>query len=172
MSDFRREWAMPSKATFSIRPISDFVERWLTQCEVIVDPFARNSDRGTCTNDLNPHTRAEYHMKADDFLHLLSSQGLVADAALLDMPYSPRQVSDCYKVADLPVNQATTQNGALYKKVRNLVDEIIRPHGIVLSFGWNSVGMGISRGYRLQEVLLVCHGGAHNDTICIAETKG
>jgi len=41
----------------------------------------------------------------------------------------------------------------------------------VLSFGWNSVGMGITRGYEIVEILLVCHGGAHNDTICIAEKK-
>jgi len=29
----------------------------------------------------------------------------------------------------------------------------------------------MGKGYRLQEVLLVCHGAAHNDTICIAEIK-
>ena len=31
--------------------------------------------------------------------------------------------------------------------------------------------MRMGKGYRLQEVLLVCHGAAHNDTICIAEIK-
>jgi len=31
--------------------------------------------------------------------------------------------------------------------------------------------MGKSRGYILEDLLLVCHGGAHNDTICIAERK-
>ena len=31
--------------------------------------------------------------------------------------------------------------------------------------------MGTGRGYELVEVMLVAHGGAHNDTICIAERK-
>ena len=30
-------------------------------------------------------------------------------------------------------------------------------------------GMGIKRGYILREVLLVAHGGNHNDTICTVE---
>lgn len=39
------------------------------------------------------------------------------------------------------------------------------------SFGWNSAGMGISRGFDLIELLTVCHGAAHNDTICVAERR-
>ena len=39
--------------------------------------------------------------------------------------------------------------------------EVTAPGGIVLSFGWNSVGMGLNRGYELIEILLCCHGGAH-----------
>jgi hypothetical protein len=42
---------------------------------------------------------------------------------------------------------------------------------IALSFGWSSVGFGKNRGWRMIEILLVCHGGAHNDTICVAEVK-
>ena len=48
---------------------------------------------------------------------------------------------------------------------------MIRPGGIVVSCGWNSNGMGIKRGYILREVLLVAHGGNHNDTICTVEQK-
>lgn len=42
---------------------------------------------------------------------------------------------------------------------------------IVLSFGWNTVGMGKNRGFEIIEIMLVCHGGAHNDTICLAEKR-
>jgi hypothetical protein len=31
--------------------------------------------------------------------------------------------------------------------------------------------MGLSRSYTMFDVLIVCHGGAHNDTICVAERK-
>jgi hypothetical protein len=54
---------------------------------------------------------------------------------------------------------------------RDALDVVMLPGSIVLSFGWNSNGMGKTRGYELQEILLVAHGGAHNDTICLAEKK-
>ena len=40
-----------------------------------------------------------------------------------------------------------------------------------MCFGWNSSGVGIKRGMKLIEVLLVPHGGSHNDTIVTVERK-
>ena len=37
--------------------------------------------------------------------------------------------------------------------------------------GWNSIGMGKSRGYEIVEILMVCHGRAHNDTLCVVDRK-
>ena len=31
--------------------------------------------------------------------------------------------------------------------------------------------MGNKRGYEIIEILLVSHGSAHNDTICVVERK-
>ncbi len=93
------------------------------------------------------------------------------DLGVFDPPYSPRQMSECYKKVGLEVGMAGTQNGALYKRVRDALDPLIQQGGIVLSFGWNSAGMGEKRGYEIVEILLVAHGGGHNDTICIAERK-
>lgn len=42
---FSRVWAMPSRDTFSVPPIGDFVRRYLSVAEVPVDPFARNKSR-------------------------------------------------------------------------------------------------------------------------------
>ncbi len=30
---------------------------------------------------------------------------------------------------------------------------------------------GITRGFTIEEILLVAHGGVHNDTICVVERK-
>ena len=43
--------------------------------------------------------------------------------------------------------------------------------GIVISCGWNTQGMGKQNGFEIIEILLVCHGGAHNDTIVTVERK-
>ena len=64
-----------------------------------------------------------------------------------------------------------TQNAAMYKRVRDAAEPMIKPRGIVLSFGWHSNGMGKGRGYEIEEIMLVAHGGGHSDTICLAERK-
>ena len=168
---FSREWAMPSGDTFSVPPIGDFVRRWCPRGIESADPFARNTRIAKYRNDLNPDTAADYHMDAADFCRLLAAQGVALDVAIFDPPYSPRQISELYKNIGRTVTTEDTQSAALYSAVRDALDPLVRRGGVVLSFGWNTLGMGKGRRYRLEEVLLVCHGGAHNDTICIAERK-
>lgn len=168
---FSRKWAMPNADTFSVAPIGEFVRRYLDAATVSVDPFARNKRWATHTNDLNPETAAEFHLDAEVFCQMLRADGVSPDLVIFDPPYSPRQISECYKGVGREVGMKETQSALLYKRVRDALDPMVSPGGIVLSFGWNSVGMGVTRGYELVEVLLVCHGGAHNDTICIAERK-
>ena len=166
---FNRVWAMPNHDTFSIPPIGAFVRRYLVNSQVSVDSFARNKDWATYTNDLNPDTSAQNHMDAEDYLHSMQGQ-FIADLGILDPPYSPRQISECYAQVGRKATMRDTQSG-WWKRIRDALDPLIVPGGIVLSFGWNSNGMGKTRGYELLDVLLVAHGGAHNDTICIAERK-
>ncbi|HEX7934306.1 MAG TPA: hypothetical protein VF573_14690 [Paraburkholderia sp.] len=168
---FTRCFAMPNSETFSVKPIGEFVRRFLADAKVSVDPFARDRDWATYTNDINPSTKAQSHQDAEAFLVDLAQRGIVADLALFDPPYSPRQVTEHYKAAGVVVTGEDTQNGRLYRRVRDALDKLIAPGGVVLSFGWQSVGMGIGRDYELFETMLVAHGGGHNDTICIAERK-
>lgn len=162
---------MPNSDTFSVRPIGDFVTRYLSESQVSVDPFARNKLWATHTNDLNPNTAALYHLDAEEFLTGLAELGVLADLVILDPPYSPRQISECYKSIGLEVGMKETQSALLYQRVRNAVLPILAPGAIVLSFGWNTVGMGKKHGFEQLEIMLVCHGGAHNDTICLAEKR-
>lgn len=168
----RRVWAMPCPDTLSIKPIRQWAQALLRGCEAIVDPFARNCRLAHWRNDLSLDTSAEYHMDAEEFLVWLNEEkGVAADAIIFDPPYSPRQITECYQGVGKPVTTEDTQSGALYRRVRDAAHDILRPGGIVLSFGWNSTGMGVGRGYEMFDMLIVCHGGAHNDTICIAERK-
>lgn len=166
----RRVWAMPSACTFDIPPIRALVRTYLRQSKVSIDPFARNKRWATYTNDLNPETAAEHHLDAEEFLTMLAAKGVHTDLGLFDPPYSPRQIVECYQAVGLDVSTAG-RTGELYKRVRDALDRLITPGGVVLSFGWNSNGMGLGRGYEVEEVLIVAHGGAHNDTICTVERK-
>ena len=168
---FQRVWAMPNADTFSVPPIGDFVKRYLASSKSSVDSFARNKRWATYTNDLNPNTEAEHHMDAEEFLVMLASKGVKCDMAILDPPYSPRQISECYKEAGVEVGMKETQNAALYSRVKSALMNVLSEDAIVLSFGWNSAGMGLKHGFEIEEVLLCCHGAAHNDTICLAERR-
>ena len=42
---------------------------------------------------------------------------------------------------------------------------------IVDPFARNSGGIGQKYGFEIEEILLVCHGGWHNDTICVVDRK-
>jgi hypothetical protein len=57
------------------------------------------------------------------------------------------------------------------EKVGNAMLPILTNDAVVLSFGWNTSGMGKARGFEIEEILLVCHGSDHNDTICMAERR-
>lgn len=166
---FTRAFSMPNAETFSMPPVEAFVRRYLSASECSVDPFARNKRWASVTNDLSPDTAAEYHMDAETFLREMAAQGRAFDLALFDPPYSPRQISECYKGIGLEVGMKETQNAALYRRVRDALSLVLTPDATVLSFGWNSNGMGKTRGWEIVETLLVAHGGGHNDTICIAE---
>ena len=60
-----------------------------------VDPFANRNKFATITNDLNPEYDTDYHMDALDFLKTFKDNSV--DGILYDPPFSPRQVSECYK---------------------------------------------------------------------------
>lgn len=165
-----RIWAMPNKDTFSIKPITEFVQRFLKNSSVSIDPFARNKRWATHTNDLNPQTGAEHHMECEDFLKHLISKRVQADLVILDPPYSPRQVKECYDSIGLKMAQSDAWGGAARKRRRALIEQLVKPKAVVLTFGWDTNGMG-KNGWQIDEILLVAHGSDHNDTICMAESR-
>ena len=175
-----RTWAMPNSETFSIKPIKELVGRYIDYLDLhsgvtggtklIVDPFVRNSPfKHQCTsNDLDPDIKADYHMDALEFLKDFYDGGV--DLLLFDPPYSPRQVSECYKKMDKTVNMQTTQS-SFWGNLKKEVERVLAPKGVVITCGWNSGGVGKTLGFMIEEILLVPHGGWHNDTIITVERK-
>mgnify|MGYP003828150207 CR=1 FL=1 len=159
---------MPNSRTFQIKPIKEFVERNLKNRAVIVDPFANDCKYGTITNDLNPDFNTDFHMDALDFLKTIPDG--YADAVIYDPPYSARQISECYKGVGIKTTIETAQ-GSWRSRHIDEIARILKIGGVVLCFGWNSSGVGKVRGFEMNEILLVPHGGSHNDTICTAEIK-
>lgn len=164
-----RAWAMPDRRTFRIPPIRAFIERHMTD-GIWLDPFAHETPfAARCvTNDLDTAAPATFHEEALDFLARFAAG--CAAGVLFDPPYSPRQISECYKSVGRAAHMEDTQSG-FYSARKDAAARALRAGGIALTFGWNSNGFGKKRGFEITEILLVAHGGAHNDTICVAERK-
>lgn len=165
---FERKWAMPSKNTFDIKPIKEFIKRYHKDDVVSIDPFANKNRIASITNDIDPDMDCDYCMDALDFLKTFEDGSV--DLLYFDPPYSVRQVAECYKKMGMTVNMETTQS-SFWSNLKKEVSRIVKPKGWVLCFAWNSGGIGKTNGFVLEEVLLVPHGGPHNDTICTAEQK-
>lgn len=167
-----RKWAMPSADTFDVPPIGEFVKSYIRKSKVSIDPFARNKRWATYTNDLNPDTAAECHKLARVFLRYLRTKGVKADLIIFDPPYSNRQIQECYQ--SIGLNQPSFDEFSdmvHWSKEKDLCYDLLSAGGVFLQFGWHSNGMGKGRGMQIEEILLVAHGRAHNDTICMAERK-
>jgi len=166
---------MPNSRTFKIKPIRELIRNELVE-GIIIDPFANEfsiSDLMTSkhkyiTNDLDTTYNTDYHLDALEFFKQFEDESV--DMILYDPPYSPRQVSECYKKLGKTVNMQTTQ-ASYWGNQKKEIARIVKYGGKVISFGWNSGGIGKINGFKIEKVLLVPHGGWHNDTICTVETK-
>ncbi len=142
-----RIWAMPNKKTFQIKPIEELLEKEIPRFAKILDPFP-----------------FEYKEDATDMLNKIKNESY--NYAVFDPPYSPRQLKECYKGKGEYDTKCST-----WSNWKDLIAKKIKVGGKVISFGWSSQGMGMSRGFQLQRILLVPHGGQHNDTIVTVEIK-
>ncbi len=138
---------MPNKRTFSIKPIKELLNRYISDWKIVIDPFP-----------------FEYSKDATKYLNELTDDSNII--AVFDPPYSPRQLKECYKGK----GEYDTKNST-WSKWKDLLVKKIKVRGIVISFGWNTNGMGKGRGFKIIEILLIAHGGNHNDTICVVEKK-
>jgi len=162
-----KAWAMPSAWTFTIKPINELLGRYVGDGKGWVDPFAGDNSPAEFTNDQHPDRKAKWHMDSEEFCKTMCGP---FNGVLFDPPYSYRQVSEHYKEVGKKARAIDT-SANFYNRVQNAICDKIRPGGYAISFGWNSNAFGKNRGFEQVEILLVAHGGHHNDTIVVVERK-
>lgn len=163
-----RVWSMPNKNTFEILPIKKLIVEEVDLSKYWIDPFANRNKVATVTNDLSMEYDTDYHLDALDFMKLFEDNSV--DGVLYDPPYSPRQVSECYNDVGYNVTWDTTK-ASFWGNHKREISRIVKLGGKVITFGWNSGGIGYKYGFEIERILLVPHGGWHNDTICTVEVK-
>ena len=179
-----RQWAMPNSKTFKIKPIRELIAKVVKEYAeevgrpiTVIDPFANEGsileefdglEVTYITNDLDTQYDTDYHLEASAFISMFEDDSV--DIVLYDPPYSTRQISEVYKEHGLSVNMQTTQ-ASYWGNQKKEISRITKHGGKVITFGWNSGGIGKSNGFEIEEVLLVPHGGWHNDTICTVDVR-
>ena len=147
---------MPNRWTFTIKPIRELLEEEVSG-EDWVDPFAGKNGKkyAKFTNDIQ--------YGGTDALAYLKGCSRNFDGVLYDPPYSITQARMYGKKEFASMKY--------WADCKNEIARIIKHGGKAICFGWNSMGLGKSRGFRMERILLVAHGGSKNDTICTVEVK-
>jgi len=161
-----REWAMPNSKTFDILPIKNLIEYYL-KTNNSIDPFANTGKLARVTNDINPGMNTDFNLPADKFLGMFDTSSI--DFIFYDPPYSLRQMKEVYEGAGREFTENESQSSYLSICKKQCI-RILKPNGICMSFGWNTNGIG-SDSMQIEEILIVAHGGQHNDTLCTVERK-
>ena len=148
----------PRKWTFEQPKLRLWCEKWCKgkvlnlfagKTKLNVDEF-----RVDCNKDM----LADWYGNALEFVN---TTNLKFDTIVLDPPYNLRKSREKY-------------NGnyiGSFTKIKNELKKILNPNGRIIIFGYDTVGMSKSRGFKKIAICLVCHSGDHRDTIVVVEQK-
>lgn len=153
---------MPNVWTFEVKPIRTLLQKYLTLNWI--DPFAGKLSPAQITNDIEGYG-ATFSLDALEFLKTLPSNS--ADGAIFDPPYSPEQCLRRYT----PKHKGTAGRAEYWAKCKDEIARVVKVDGYVFSCCWDSTGMGKKRGFDIVEVMIVCHGACHNDTIVTVDRR-
>jgi len=164
--EINRIWAMPNKWTFTIKPIKELLFKYVLK-GYWCDPFAGENSYAQVQNDLSG--KCEYCMDALEFLKQMTTECF--DGVVFDPPYSITQAKQCYEGRGVDLLTIKPTSMKYWSECKNEIKRILKPKGICICFGWNSMGLGKNRDCEMIEILLVPHGGSKNDTIVTVEQK-
>lgn len=164
----KRVWEMPNKYTFKMNCVRELLLRYTLDGKGWIDPFCGVYSIAECKNDIDEKKLADSHLDGLEFLKSLPDKAHAG--CTFDPPYSTEQCLRLYK--QKKDNHGGTAARAEYLACcKDEIARILKPNGIVISFGWDSCGIGKKRGFEIVEVLDICHGACHNDTLVTVERK-
>lgn len=154
-----------NKWTFKAPKIKKWVEE-KCYCRVVLNLFGGlvrlNEDNCVeISNDIDTTFHTDYHMEALELVKKLIKEGCKYSAVLLDPPYSYRKSMELYK----------GHRNSKFKQILDLIPQLLTDDGIVITFGYHSSVMSNKRGFKIEEILIISHGGAMHDTIVTVEAR-
>lgn len=149
----------PKRYTFEQPKLKKWVEDWCIGKVLNLFAGKVKLDVDEIRVDIDKEMNADYYIDVRDFVRNWKSEKF--DTIILDPPYTYRKAKEMYKgymIGQLP-------------RLKNEIINILNENSRVISLGWDTVGMGKSRGFKKIAVCIVCHNGDHRDTLCLVEEK-
>lgn len=111
--------------------------------------------------DNDKNAIADYYMDVLEFIDFAKKSEMRFDTVILDPPYTFRKSKEKY-------------NGGYigsFPKLKNALLSILSEEAIIITLGYDTVGMSKSRGFGKVAICIICHNGDHKDTLCLVERK-
>jgi len=151
----------PKRWTFQQPKLKKWTEGWCIGKTLNLFAGKTELDVDEVRVDIDEENPSHYCMDAEAFILMAIEQQWKFDTIVLDPPYNLRKSREKYQGKYI----------GSFTKIKNLLSKILNKKGRIITFGYDSVGMSKSRGFKKIAICLVCHSGDHNDTICITEEK-
>lgn len=152
---------MLSRWTFEYQPAQEIVReemhgRVLNAC---AGKTKLEHDGEIVRNDLNPDRDADLHVDVAEIADHFESQSF--DTVIFDPPFDEKQADTKYDgMHAMDVYAALEQ-----------FNELVRGHGTVLCFGWNSWGMRSFPAFERSRTTLLQRGPIHRDVIVTVDRR-
>jgi hypothetical protein len=149
----------PKRYTFQQPKLREWTEK---QCKgKVLNLFAGTTKLNVdeVRVDIDKNVPADYYMEAFEFVNFAKEQGMKFDTIVLDPPYNLRKSREKYGGRYI----------GSFTKIKNALLPLMNEGCIVISYGYDTVGMSKCRGFEKIGVCVVCHNGDHNDTLCVVE---
>ena len=151
----------PKRWTFEQPKLKKWVESWCNG--LVLNLFAGKITLAIneCRVDVSEEFNPDVCCDAYDFVLMCVEDKFLYDTIVLDPPYNLRKSREKYDGKWI----------GSFTKIKNELSKILEPGGHIITLGYDTVGMSKSRGFEKIAICVVCHGGDHNDTLCLVERK-
>jgi hypothetical protein len=161
---FQYWFEMPNQWTFIMPKIQQYLLKIVQKHQKILIPFAGEyrfpkMEKHWIYIDIEPNKPQPYIQ--GNTLNVLPKLQEKFDLIISDPPYSFFQAHTTYKNKDLISMTA----------IKEEYNRLLVGGGQIISFGFNSTGMGKKRGFTKIELSIVNQGGNHNDILILLEQK-
>lgn len=157
--DFTYLSQQPARWTFEQPKLRAWVESWCEGSTLNLFAGKTRLNINETRVDISNEFRPDHLMDAYEFIGKATRE---FETVILDPPYNLRKSREKYGDG--------RYIGSL-QKIKNKLPPLLPIGGRVIHLGYDSVGLGNKRGFEKMAICLVCHGGDHNDTICLVERK-